>query len=106
LARFLRKLRDTPEGEGNLLDHTLVVYGASMADGNLHEHSDVPLLLAGRGNGLLDPGKAGCYVDYGRKPLANLFLTLLERFAVADATGNVYTAFGDSGGTLSLPGGH
>jgi hypothetical protein len=77
-----------------------------MADGNSHEHSDVPLLLAGKGNGLVDPGQDGCHVDYGRKPLANLFLTLLEKLAITDSTGNLYTAFGDSGGTLNLPGGH
>ena len=106
LARFLEKLRSTKEGDGNLLDHTLIVYGSAMADGNLHEHLDLPILLAGKGNGLMNPGKQGVHVNYGGKPVANLYLTLLQKMLISDPNGGMYTSFGDSGGTIDLPGGH
>jgi hypothetical protein len=105
LARLLGKLRDTKEGDRNLLDATFIVYGASMADGNSHEHYNVPLLVAGKGNGLIEPGGGGLHVDYGGRPLSNLYVTLLQKLAVADAEGNAYASFGDSGGVLRLPGG-
>jgi hypothetical protein len=105
LGRFLQKLKETREGEGNLLDHTFILYGSSMADGNTHEHYDLPILLAGKGGGLIDPGKNGFHIHYGNKPISNLYLTLLQKMTIADSTGNLYTSFGDSGGTLSLPGG-
>jgi hypothetical protein len=106
LARFLQKLKTTPDGEGNLLDHTFIVYGSAMSDGNSHEHYNLPLLFAGKGNGLIDPGRHGFHIDYGSKPLSNLYLTLLQRMSVTDSGGNFYSFFGDSGGVLDLPGGH
>jgi hypothetical protein len=105
LARFLQKLKTTPDGEGNLLDHTFIVYGSSMADGNSHEHYDLPVLLAGKGNRLIDPGRQGLHIHYGSKPISNLYLTLLQKMSVTDAGGNLYSSFGDSGGVLDLPGG-
>lgn len=105
LAQFLQKLKATREGEGTLLDSTFIVYGSSMADGNTHEHHNLPILIAGKGNGLIDPGKHGFHIDYGGKPISNLYLTLLQRLSIADSSGNVYSSFGDSGGTLDLPGG-
>jgi hypothetical protein len=105
LARFLKKLRDTTEGDRNLLDSTFIVYGSSMADGNSHQHYNVPLLVAGKGNGLIDPGKEGFHVDYGGRPVSNLYVTLLQKLAIVDIDGNPYTSFGDSGGPLRLPGG-
>jgi hypothetical protein len=106
LARFLDKLKSVKEGEGSLLDHTMVVYGSAMADGNLHEHSDLPILLAGKGNGLLNPGKQGFHVHYGGKPVSNLYLTFLQKMSIEDSSGSLYRSFGDSGGTLGLPGGN
>jgi hypothetical protein len=105
LARFLQKLKDTPEGDGNLLDRTFIVYGSSMADGNTHEHYNLPILFAGKGNGLIRPGREGIHVNYGGKPISNLYVTLLQKMAIPDPQGNVYTSFGDSGGTIDLPGG-
>jgi hypothetical protein len=106
LARFLQKLKTTPDGEGNLLDHTFIVYGSAMADGNSHEHYNLPLLFAGKGNGLIDPGRQGFHIDYGSRPISNLYLTLLQRMSATDSGGNLYSSFGDSGGVLDLPGGH
>ena len=105
LARFLQKLKTTREGEGNLLDHTFIVYGSSMADGNSHEHYDLPVLFAGKGNGLIDPGRQGLHIHYGGKPISNLYLTLLQKMSATDTSGNLYFSFGDSGGVLDLPGG-
>jgi hypothetical protein len=76
-----------------------------MADGNSHQHYNVPLLVAGKGNGLIDPGKEGFHVDYGGRPVSNLYVTLLQKLAIVDIDGNPYTSFGDSGGPLRLPGG-
>ena len=106
LARFLQKLKETREGQGNLLDHTFILYGSSMADGNSHEHYDLPIVLAGKGSGLIDPGTKGFHIHYGNKPISNLYVTLLQKMTIPDSTGNLYTSFGDSGGTLSLPGGY
>ena len=50
---FLEKLRNTPDGDGNLLDHSLVLYGSPMGDGNGHSHKRVPLFLAGHASGQL-----------------------------------------------------
>ena len=105
LARFLQKLKATKEGEGTLLDSTFIVYGSGMADGNTHEHHNLPILIAGKGNGLIDPGRQGFHMDYGGRPVSNLHLTLLQRLSIADSSGRIYTSFGDSGGTLDLPGG-
>jgi hypothetical protein len=51
-ARFLEKMRNTPDGDGSLLDHSMLVYGSGMADGNLHSHNPLWLLIAGGANGL------------------------------------------------------
>jgi hypothetical protein len=52
LARFLEKLQNTPDGDGTLLDHSMIVYGSGMANGNLHSHNPLWLLVAGGANGL------------------------------------------------------
>ena len=90
LAHFLRKMRDTPEGEGSLLDHSMIVYGGGIADGNRHNHNDLPLLLAGKGNGTLKPGRV-IEAPEGT-PMTNLYLSLLDRMGakarrIGDSTG-------------------
>ena len=87
LAYFLRKMRDTPEGEGSLLDHSMIVYGGGIADGNRHNHDDLPVLLAGRGNGTLNPGRV---IEAPKgTPMTNLYLSLLDRMGVrADRVGD------------------
>lgn len=93
-AYFLQKLKETPEGEGNLLDNSLIVYGGAIRDGNRHDHHDLPLILAGRGGGV---HKTGVHRKYKTEtPLNNLFLTML------DTVGVNLKEFGDSTGRLSL----
>jgi hypothetical protein len=90
LAYFLKKMRDTPEGEGSLLDHSMIVYGGGIADGNRHNHDDLPVLLAGKGNGSLKPGRL---IEAPKgTPMTNLYLSLLDRMGakaqrIGDSTG-------------------
>jgi uncharacterized protein DUF1552 len=90
-ARFLEKLRATPDGDGTLLDHVTMMYGAGMADSNSHSPVDIPLILAGGGAGSL---KGGRHIRMQHTPLANLHLTLLDEFGVhwdriGDSTGPI-----------------
>jgi hypothetical protein len=91
-AYFLQKLKSTPDGEGSLLDHCLVVYGSGLSDGNNHVHADLPIVLAGRGDGSI---KSGRHVAYDKgTPMTNLYLTMLDRAGVhpesiGDSTGKV-----------------
>lgn len=91
-AKFLQRLKDTPEGEGNLLDHSMIVYGSGISDGNRHSHEDLPVLLAGRGNGTLRPGRL--IEAKEDTPMTNLYLSLLDRLNVpaeriGDSTGRL-----------------
>ena len=91
-AHFVSRLKATPDGDGTLLDHSMVVYGSAIADGNKHTHEALPVLLAGRGGGGI---KSGRHVVYAKQtPLTNLYLTLLDRMGVrpetiGDSTGRV-----------------
>ena len=89
---FLNKLKSTPDGDGTLLDHSLILYGSGLADGDRHDHHNLPTLLAGRGAGTLKPGR---HVRSPREtPMANLFVAMLDRVGVPAET------FGDSKGKL------
>ena len=92
---FLEKLKNTPDGDGNLLDHTVVLYGSAMGDSNLHNHKRCPLFLAGGGNGAL-AGNLHFKAEDGT-PMANAYLTLLHRLGVDDID-----TFGDSTGELAI----
>lgn len=89
---FLQRLKSTPDGAGSLLDHSMVVYGSGLSDGNQHFHADLPIVLAGRGDGSLKPGR---HIVYPKgTPLTNLYLTVLDRAGVrpesiGDSTGKV-----------------
>jgi hypothetical protein len=91
-AYFLEKLKATPEGDGSLLDHGLFLYGSGMGDPNIHDHVNLPILVAGGAAGRV---KGGRHIKYAEPtPLANLHLTLLERVGVrldafADSKGKV-----------------
>ena len=77
-AEFLERLRTTPDGDGSLLDHVMIVYGAGMADSNAHASTNLPILLAGGGAGTGDR-----HIMYPEEtPLANLHLTLLDKMGV------------------------
>jgi hypothetical protein len=90
-AHFVSRLKNTPDGDGTLLDHSMVVYGSAISDGNRHTHEDLPVLLVGRGGGL----KTGGHVVYSQQtPMTNLYLTLLDRMGVhpesiGDSTGRI-----------------
>jgi len=92
-AYYLDRLRATPDGDGTLLDHMTMMYGAGIADSNSHDPYDIPIVLAGKGAGFL---KGGRHLRLKDVPLANLHLTLLDQFGVAmeqfgDSTGRVDT---------------
>jgi hypothetical protein len=91
-AYFLEKLKSTPEGDGTLLDHTVYLYGSGMGNPNVHDHVNLPILVAGGAAGNL---KGGRHIKYAEPaPLANLHLTLLEKVGLrmdkfADSKGKV-----------------
>jgi hypothetical protein len=91
-AEFLLKLKNTPEGDSNLLDRSMICYGSGLSDGNGHTHDQLPTLLAGRGGGFISPGR---HIIYQREtPVTNLFLTMLHRVGVnpdhvGDSTGRL-----------------
>ena len=82
LAYFLEKLQATPDGDGSLLDHSLILYGGGMGDGNLHRHADLPCLMAGKLGGQF---KTGRHLDYPQDtPMANLLVTTARSRRRAD----------------------
>jgi len=95
LPYFLEKLRSLDEGESDLLEKTMIVYGSPMADGNLHNHRRCPLVLLGGGNGQLD-GNLYLKAPDGT-PMANVMLSLLHKLGMDDVE-----SFGDSTGDFSL----
>ena len=91
---FLDKLATTPDGDGTLLDHAMVLYGSGMSDGNQHNHTDLPIVLAGGASGRL---KGGRHIRNPKKtPMANLLLAMLETLEVPAET------FGDSTGKVAI----
>jgi len=94
LAYFLEKLKNTPDGEGNLLDNSMIVYGSGIADGDAHNHNDLPIALFGRGGGTIKPGRHLRVPN--ETPLTNLYLSMLERM------GAKTEKLGDSTGPLTV----
>ncbi len=93
-AYFLEKLRVTRDGDGSLLDHSTIVYGSSLSDGNKHLHQDLPVLLVGGGAGQIQGGR---HLRYPKDtPMTNLFLTILDKLGIPAEH------FGDSTGRLSI----
>jgi hypothetical protein len=80
VAYFLGKLRDTQDGEGTLLDHSMLLYGAGISNGNVHDHSPLPVLLCGGGAGQLQGGRHIIYKD--EPPLANVLRNMLDKVGV------------------------
>jgi hypothetical protein len=91
-AYYLEKLKSTPDGDGTLLDHSVVLYGSGMGNPNVHDHINLPVIVAGGGAGRM---KGGRHLKYAEPtPLANLHLTLLEKVGVrldkfADSQGKI-----------------
>ena len=94
LGYFLGKLKDTPDGDGNLLDHSMVLWGSPMGDSNVHAHKRVPMLIVGHANGQLQGNRHVRAAD--QTPTSNLLLSLLHKLGVEQEL------IGDSTGTLSL----
>jgi hypothetical protein len=91
---FLEKLQSVKEGDGTLLDHSAILYGSSMSNGNGHQHDNLPLMLVGGGNGRI---KGGRHLRYpAETPMTNLHLTLLDMLGIP------LEKLGDSTGALSL----
>ncbi len=91
---FLTKLKETPEGDGNLLDHSMIVYGGCISDGNRHDHHDLPILLAGKGGNRIQTGRL---LEYPQNtPLNNLFSSMLETVGINDVK------FGDGTGQIRI----
>ena len=89
---MLEKMRSIPDGDGTLLDHSMLVYGSSISDGNQHLHHDLPILLAGSGAGRVGTGR---HLRYPREtPMTNLLLSML------DLAGAPTAQIGDSSGRL------
>ena len=90
-AGFIGKLKATPDGDGTLLDHSMIVYGSGLSDGNRHTHDDLPVLVVGRGGDF----RLGTHLVYSKgTPMTNLYLTLLDRVGVqaekvGDSTGQI-----------------
>jgi hypothetical protein len=91
---FLEKLRATPDGDGNLLDHAVVLYGSSMSNGNQHDHDPLPILVAGGASGQLKGDRHLVFPEH--TPMSNLVLSLLDKLGV------VQDSFGDSTGKLEV----
>ncbi|MCC9658467.1 DUF1552 domain-containing protein [Rhodopirellula halodulae] len=79
-ARLLRKMQSVKEGDSTLLDNSMVMFGSSFSDGNRHDPDNLPLLLAGRGGGTIQPGRH--LAAKGQVPVCNLYLSMAKRYGI------------------------
>ena len=92
----MQKLKETPEGNGSLLDNVLILYGSGIGNPNVHDHTDLPIIVAGGASGGM---KGNRHIRYDRPvPLANLHLSLLDKVGVeidkfGDSTGKIDELF-------------
>jgi hypothetical protein len=91
---FLEKMRSMPDGDGSLLDHSLLVYGSALSDGNMHLYKDLPLLLVAGGVAGIQGGRHIRYPE--NTPIANFYVTLLQKLGITIEN------FGDSTGKVDL----
>jgi hypothetical protein len=94
LTYFVEKLSKTPDGDGNLLDHSMLLYGSSMSNGNQHDHDPLPILLVGGASGQLQGNRH--IVTPAHTPMSNLLLAMLDKVGVHR------DSFGDSTGRLEI----
>jgi len=92
LAYFLNRVKSLDEGGSSLLDHSMIMFGGSLKDGNRHTVANLPLLLAGKGKGTIRPGRRLRAPE--QTPLCNLYVSLLNRMGIPEKQ------FGDSTGAL------
>jgi hypothetical protein len=93
-AYFLGKLNGIQDGDGTLLDHSMVLYGSGISDGNRHRHEDLPIILAGSAGGKIETGRL-VRPSGNEVPMGNLFLSML------DLMGTPVDSIGDSSGRLT-----
>jgi hypothetical protein len=93
-ASFLEKLKSTPDGDGTLLDHSMMLYGSSMSNGNQHDHDPLPILVAGGASGQLKGDRHLAFPAH--TPMSNLMLSVLDKLGVHQ------DCFGDSTGKLEI----
>ena len=94
LSYYLEKLASKPDGDGSLLDHSMVLYGSGLGDGSVHAPHDLPILLAGGAAGQI---QGGSHIGYPKDtPVTNLFVSIMDRMGVRQ------DRFGDSTGKLDL----
>jgi hypothetical protein len=93
-SQFIARLRETQDGEGTLLDHSMILYGCGIADSNRHTHEKLPIVVMGGGNGTIATGRHMALKE--DTPMANLFLAMMNRTNVRRDT------FGDSTGVLEI----
>ncbi len=101
-AAFVEKLRATQDGDGSLLDHMVLMYGAGMSDSNAHSPYNLPIVLLGGGAGTLRGGRHVAFDERDRTPLANLHVTLLDKLGapverIGDSTGPLPTLLAGHG---------
>ena len=92
-AYFLQKIDAIKEGNGSILDNSIISYGCGNSDGNRHNHDNIPLILLGKGGGTVAGGQ---HVRFDGQPLNNLWLSLMDRM------GAKYERLGDSTGRVAL----
>ena len=91
-AQFLAKMKKTQDGDGTLLDHSLLLYGSGLSDSNRHTHENLPIAVFGRGDGSIKPGR---FIPYEKPtPMTNLYMTMLttagvKAESIGDSTGKV-----------------
>jgi hypothetical protein len=90
---LLKRLKETPDGDGSLLDHSLVCFGGSLSESNQHTHDQLPIVLGGLGSGAVKGGRH--IVEKAETPLNNLFLNMFDYASVPNVE-----QFGDSTGRL------
>ena len=91
-------MRSTPDGDGSLLDPSIILYGSALSDGNAHVHNDVPILLLGGGTSQL---KGNRHLRYPGFPMSNLLLTVLDRAGIP-ADGYLDGKYSDATGKLDI----
>lgn len=95
LGYFLKKMRDTDDGDGSLLDHSMILYGGGLGNGNIHDHMNLPCLVAGGAGGALKGDRHLAYPVGDKTPMANLLLSMLDKVGVptperiGDSTGHL-----------------
>jgi hypothetical protein len=94
LAYFIDKLAATEDGDGSLLDHSMILYGSSMSNGNQHDHDPLPIVLLGGASGRLEGNRH--IVAPPKTPMANLLLSMLDKLGLDRES------FGDSTGKLEI----